>query len=167
MTSATTHELVNLLPILPCQLSTQVSHSLATHRKEGTHCDIIHQVAKLMGIGVRKFSRTARMTDCHHRFPQYPIRISEPGVHLVPSQIHLNPCHRMLRTSYIPQFRHDHILILCLRIEKGCNIPIVKWYIHSAHPHSTSSHITGVPAPMHLPTYSSNALVGVPSGSSR
>ena len=167
MTSATTHELVNLLPILPCQLSTQVSHSLATHRKEGTHYDIIHQVAKLMGIGVRKFSRTARMTDCHHRFPQYPIRIGEAGVHLVPSQIHLNPCHRMLWASYIPQLIHDDFLILCRYIEKGCNIPRIVRYIYTTHPHSISSHIIGVPAPMHLPTYSSNALVGVPSGSSR
>lgn len=167
MTSATTKVIMNFSPVLPRQLTTQITHSLTTHRKIGTECNVIYQMAQLMSIRVQELPWTARTTYGHHRLSQDPVRICKAGIQLVPSQIHLHPCQSMLRASYIFQFIDNYSLILCCRIEKGCNIPFVKWYIYTTHLHSTSSHMTGVPAPIHLPTYSSNARVDVPSGSSK
>lgn len=129
MTSATTNKVMHIFPVLPCQFSGQISHSLTSHRKKRTIGNVIHQVTKLMSIRVRKLSRTTSMTDCHHRFTQNPVRIGEAGIHRIPSQVPFYPCHRMLRTTYIPQLIEYRIPIFCLRIEKGCNIPIVKRYI--------------------------------------
>lgn len=166
MTSAT-EEVVNLIPELPRQLTSQITYALTTHRKMRSERNIINQVTKLVNIGVQELPRMARPADRHHRASDQPIRIGEACIHPVTQQIVLHPRHRTLRTFEMPQLGQNFIRILGRSIKEGCYHPIILPDIQPTRNHSTSSQIIGIPAPMHLPKYSSRALVGVPSGSSR
>lgn len=166
MTSAT-EEVVDLIPELPRQFTGQIADTLTTHRKMRSERNVIDQVTKLVNIGVQELPRMARPADSDDGASEQSIGIGEAGVHLVTQKIALHPRHRMLRTAYMPQLAQDVIHIIGRCIEEGSHSPIVLADVQSAGPHNTSSHIIGIPAPMHLPKYSSNALVGVPSGSSR
>ena len=166
MTSAT-EEVVDLIPELPRQFTGQIADTLTTHRKMRSERNVIDQVTKLVNIGVQELPRMARPADRHHRASEQPIRIGEACVHPVTQQIVLYPRHRTLRASEMPQFGQNIIRILGRSIEEGCHHPVILPYVQPARPHNTSSHIIGLPEPIHLPKYSSKALVGVPSGSSR
>ena len=166
MTSAT-EEVVDLIPELPRQFTGQIADTLTTHRKMRSERNVIDQVTKLVNIGVQELPRMARPADRHHRASDQPIRIGEACVHTITQQIVLHPRHRRLRAVYMPQFGQNLIRILGRSIKEGGHHPVILPDIQPARDHSTSSHIIGIPAPIHLPKYSSRALVGVSSGSSR